>query len=45
MEDSFEEQVLKIQDRKKLLASTLLSNSSSLENLRHLLSEKKDLEI
>ncbi|CAN9415730.1 unnamed protein product [Alternaria alternata] len=45
MEDSFEEQVLKIQDRKKLLASTLLSNGSSLENLRHLLHERKYLEV
>ncbi|RYN24918.1 hypothetical protein AA0112_g8873 [Alternaria arborescens] len=45
MEDSFEEQVLKIQDRKKLLTSTLLPNGSSLENLRHLLHEKKDLEV
>ncbi|CAN9095116.1 unnamed protein product [Alternaria alternata] len=44
MEDSFEEQVLKIQDRKKLLSSTLLSNGSSLENLRHMLHERKDLE-
>jgi SNF2 family DNA or RNA helicase len=42
MEDSFEEHILKVQDRKKLLATTLLSNGSSLENLRQLLHERKD---
>ncbi|EUC36252.1 hypothetical protein COCCADRAFT_23992 [Bipolaris zeicola 26-R-13] len=42
MEDSFEEHILKVQDRKKLLATTLLSNGSSLENLRQLLHERKE---
>ncbi|KAI4931159.1 hypothetical protein J4E85_003748 [Alternaria conjuncta] len=41
MKDSFEEHILKVQDRKKLLATTLLSNGSSLENLRQLLHERK----
>lgn len=31
MEKSFEEHILKVQDRKKLLATTLLSNGSALE--------------
>ncbi|KAH3978576.1 hypothetical protein HBI24_114000 [Parastagonospora nodorum] len=42
MEDSFEEHILKVQDRKKLLATTLLSNGSSIESLRHLFHGRKD---
>lgn len=30
MKDSFEEHILKVQDRKKILATTLLSNESSM---------------
>ncbi|KAF2833695.1 hypothetical protein CC86DRAFT_461991 [Ophiobolus disseminans] len=41
MENSFEEHILKVQDRKKLLATTLLSNGSALEILRSLLHESK----
>ncbi|CAN9235351.1 unnamed protein product [Alternaria alternata] len=44
MEDSFEEHILNVQDRKKLLATTLLSNGSSLESLRQLLHKNQDIQ-
>ncbi|OAL43119.1 hypothetical protein IQ07DRAFT_593302 [Pyrenochaeta sp. DS3sAY3a] len=37
MENSFEEHILKVQDRKKLLTNTLLSKNSAFESLRQLL--------
>ncbi|CAN9079730.1 unnamed protein product [Alternaria alternata] len=45
MQDSFEEHILKVQDRKKLLANTLLSDRSSLESLRQLLHKKQDVQV
>ncbi|USP82246.1 hypothetical protein yc1106_09520 [Curvularia clavata] len=45
MDDSFEEYILDVQDRKKLLVTTLLSNESSLENLRKLIHRKKEDQI